>query len=67
MENYGMRKVGLKNVRGKIMIQHIITYILVAVASGYVIYRNYENIKKQKSCGKCELMKAAKMPKNTTS
>lgn len=49
------------------MIQQIIIYVLLALASIYVVYRGYENIKKQKTCGKCELMKMAKAPKNTTS
>ncbi|HRG37636.1 MAG TPA: hypothetical protein PK289_03815 [Bacteroidia bacterium] len=48
------------------MIQEIITYLLLALASAYVIYRGYESLKKQKACGKCELMKAAKLPKGTT-
>jgi hypothetical protein len=48
------------------MIQHIVTYVLLAIASCYVVYRSYENLKKQKACGKCELMKAAKLRKNTT-
>ncbi|HET6226370.1 MAG TPA: hypothetical protein VFF27_08835 [Bacteroidia bacterium] len=49
------------------MIQHIITYVLLALASGYVVYRSYENVKKHRACDKCELMKAAKLPKNITS
>lgn len=48
------------------MIQEIIIYVLLALASGYVIYHGYESLKKHKACGKCELMKAAKLPKGTT-
>lgn len=49
------------------MVQQVITYVLVALSSFYVIYRSYENLKKKKACDKCELMKIAKLPKNTTS
>jgi hypothetical protein len=49
------------------MVQQVITYILVVLASVYVIYRGYENLKKKKACDKCELMKAAKLPKSSTS
>lgn len=48
------------------MTQQIIIYLLVALASCYVIYRVYENVKKQNHCGKCELMKMTKLPKNST-
>ncbi len=48
------------------MIQQFITYILLALSFCYILYRGYENIKKKKTCGKCELMKMAKLPKKTT-
>jgi hypothetical protein len=42
------------------MIQTILTYLLVILATGYVGYRIYSSIKKQKACDKCGLMEAAK-------
>lgn len=49
------------------MLQQIIIYSLVLLASLYVIYRGYMNLKKKKACDKCELMKTAKLPKPPTS
>lgn len=49
------------------MVQQVITYALVALSSFYIVYRSYDNLKKKKTCDKCELMKMAKLPKNTTS
>jgi len=49
------------------MVQQIITYVLVVLATFYVVNRSYETLRKQKACGKCELMKLTKLPKNTTS
>jgi hypothetical protein len=49
------------------MTQQFITYIILALACGYVIYRAYKSLKKKEACGNCELMKAAKVPKKTTS
>lgn len=48
------------------MLQQIAIYILLALASLYVIYRGYSNLKKKKACDKCELMNAAKLPKPPT-
>jgi hypothetical protein len=48
------------------MTQQLITYIILALACIYVIYRAYKSLKKKEACGNCELMKAAKAPKKTT-
>ena len=42
------------------MIQEIIIYILLALASTYVGYRIYGSIKKKQACDNCGLMEAAK-------
>jgi hypothetical protein len=42
------------------MIQEIITYLLLTLASAYVGYRIYSSIKKKQACDKCGLMEAAK-------
>jgi hypothetical protein len=49
------------------MTQQLITYIILALACVYVIYRAYKSLKKKEACGSCELMKAAKTPKKATS
>lgn len=49
------------------MLQQIIAYFILTLASLYVIYRGYDNLKKKKGCDKCELMKAAKSTKSPTS
>jgi hypothetical protein len=47
------------------MIQQVIVYILLTLATAYVAYRFYGSIKKKQACDKCELMKIAK-EKNTS-
>jgi len=42
------------------MIQQILIYVLVALATAYVGYRIYGSIKKKHACDKCGLMEAAK-------
>lgn len=42
------------------MIQEIIVYILLVIATTYVGYRIYGSIKKKQACDKCVLMDAAK-------
>lgn len=42
------------------MIQQLIIYILLALATTYVGYRFYSSIKKKQACDKCGLMEAAK-------
>lgn len=45
------------------MIQQIIIYFLLALASVYVGYRIYGSIKKKQACGKCALMEAVQKKK----
>lgn len=40
------------------MIQNLAIYLLLTIASAYMIYRIYGSIKKKKACDKCELMQA---------
>jgi len=61
-----LRRTQDRSLKFKMMTQEIISYLLLALASGYVVYRGYLNVRKQKNCGKCELMKIAKLPKNPT-
>jgi len=42
------------------MIQQLIIYILLALATAYVGYRIYSSVKKKQACGKCVLMDEAK-------
>ncbi|MBL0328871.1 MAG: hypothetical protein IPP64_05500 [Bacteroidetes bacterium] len=48
------------------MIQQLIIYILLALATSYVGYRIYGSIRKKQACGKCVLMEEAKknLPRN---
>lgn len=42
------------------MIQQVIVYILLALATAYVVFRIYSSIKVKQACAKCALMDAAK-------
>lgn len=42
------------------MIQEVIVYILLTLATAYVGYRIYSSIKVKQACAKCALMDAAK-------
>jgi hypothetical protein len=42
------------------MIQEVIVYILLALATAYVGKRIYDSIKKKQACAKCALMDIAK-------
>jgi hypothetical protein len=48
------------------MTQELITYIILALACVYVIYRAYKSLKRKEACGNCELMKAARTKKATS-
>jgi hypothetical protein len=43
------------------MFQQAAIYLLLSAAVAYVGYRLYGSIRKKQACGKCELMKAAKV------
>lgn len=47
------------------MIQELIIYILLALATTYVGYRIYSSIKKKQACGKCVLIDEAKKNRHT--
>jgi hypothetical protein len=42
------------------MAQEILIYILLALASAYLAFRIYGNIKKKSACDKCAIMDVAK-------
>ncbi|MEI6487988.1 MAG: hypothetical protein WCP52_03450 [Bacteroidota bacterium] len=45
------------------MIQEIIMYVILAIATAYVVFRIYQSVKKKSACEKCALMDAAKEAK----
>lgn len=47
------------------MVQDLAIYILLAIASAYMVYRIYGSIKKKRACDKCALMEAAKKGNNS--
>lgn len=51
----------------KIMLQEVIIYILLILASYYIGSRFYRSIKKKQACGKCILMEEAKKTVKSTS
>ncbi len=40
------------------MIQEIAIYIIIVIATGYVVNRIRNSFKKKQACAKCELMQA---------
>jgi hypothetical protein len=42
------------------MIQEIAIYIVIAIATAYVVNRIRNSFKKKQACAKCELMQAVK-------
>ena len=44
------------------MSQEIASYILLSIATIYVVRRIYNSIKKKSACDKCALMEATKTP-----